>query len=226
MKEVEPVAESVEAPKHEMSEAEAKETEKPKENGISEAIEEPETDDSVFEKESQEAAAAATATETSNAGSQSATPDIKTPEPEAQGGHAASSSATPTPSEEAKKEEGDETDASDPKAVANFSSIASENRAKIEAGEKVAYERDFLLKFQSACLGKPRELPNLDVILDGPTEGHKKPPVHERRTGHTFDPHWAQNKKGQSKGPRQGDRRRPSQNVRQISLPSSRVITY
>lgn len=220
VKEVEPVVEKVEAAK---VEEKSEEAEKPKENGISAAVQEPETDDSVFEKESQEAAAIEAATE-SNAASESATPDIKTPEPEAEGSVAQSPSATPTPSEEAKKEEGDETDGSDPKAVANFSSIASENRAKIEAGEKVAYERDFLLKFQSACLGKPRELPNLDVILDGPTEGHKKPPVHERRTGHTFDPHWAQNKKGQSKGPRQGDRRRPSQNVRQISLPSSRNI--
>ena len=50
--------------------------------------------------------------------------------------------------------------------------------SKIKESVPVAFGREFLLRFQSACLDKPDDLPNLDVILDEPTDGHRKPPAH------------------------------------------------
>ena len=39
---------------------------------------------------------------------------------------------------------------------------------------QVAYDRNFLLKFQSVTFAKPSELPELDVILSQPTEAHRR----------------------------------------------------
>ena len=39
---------------------------------------------------------------------------------------------------------------------------------------QIAYDRNFLLKFQSVTFAKPGELPELDVILSKPTEAHRR----------------------------------------------------
>ena len=140
-------------------------------------------------------------------------PETKSPEPVttgtesgAESGKATPALSTSTPTTPAPDADagGATTPEGAPEAHPDFQSLAEQNRARLEAGEKVAYKRDFLLKFQHACLDKPKELPNLDVILDAPTDGHRKPPVHERtKTVDIFTPNFF--KKPSRKGP--SDRR-------------------
>lgn len=119
--------------------------------------------------------------------------------------------ATPDPTEEAESAE-------------DHQSLALSNREKIEKGEKVAYDRDFLLKFQSACLDKPAELPDLEVILVAPTDAHRRAPAHERPQTN-FQPHYIQGGRGGRggrQGSRQGDRRGSrNPNTMTIKLPST-----
>ena len=114
-----------------------------------------------------------------------------------------------TESVEAPSEEQGDGDGTKPEPVKEFESLAMENRAKLEQGGKVAYDRDFLLKFQSACLMKPTELPELEVILSQPTEAHRRAPNHERENKNSFVPPFV--KRGDhGKGKHSRDHRRPS----------------
>jgi len=125
-------------------------------------------------------------------------------------------------------EEGEKTATPDPTEEAestdDHQSLALANREKIEKGEKVAYDRDFLLKFQSACLDKPAELPDLEVILVAPTDAHRRAPAHERPQTN-FQPHYIQGGRGGRggrQGSRQGDRRGSrNPNTMTIKLPST-----
>ena len=127
----------------------------------------------------------------------------------------------------AEGEEGEKTATPDPTEEAesdDHQSLALANREKIEKGEKVAYDRDFLLKFQSACLDKPAELPDLEVILVAPTDAHRRAPAHERPQTN-FQPHYIQGGRGGRggrQGSRQGDRRGSrNPNTMTIKLPST-----
>lgn len=104
----------------------------------------------------------------------------------------------------------------DPQALKEFENLASKNRARISAGEKVTYERSFLLKFQPVCHEKPTQLPNLDVILDKPTDGHRQPPEH-KTTRTDFSPAFLPKNNRHNRGP---GRRGSAQQKNTIKLPS------
>ena len=115
-----------------------------------------------------------------------------------------------TESVEPVSEEQGDGDAAKPEPVKEFESLALENRAKLEQGGKVAYDRDFLLKFQSACLMKPTELPELEVILSQPTEAHRRAPNHERENKNSFVPPFMKGSRDPRGGKHSKDHRRPS----------------
>ena len=196
------------------------EPEVPKENGITETQVEPKTVEAVSEEKVEEPVDEKPA---SPVIPETPTPETKSPEP-VEG----ETTATPEPTGEVDPNADPNAEPTgDDNALPEFQNLAIENRARIDAGEKVAYGREFLLKFQSACLDKPKELPNLDVILDGPTDGHRKPPVHERSNRNDFSPHFMQRGKGgNSKGASKGGRR-PSGNpsAMMIKLPSSKPVS-
>jgi len=128
----------------------------------------------------------------------------------------ASEKSPETPAESATPAEPTTND--EPAAVVEFGTLAAENRTKLENGEKVAYERDFLLKFQGLCLNKPIELPTLDVILDGPTDGHRKPPKHESVGGRgSWQPGYLP--KGNN---RKGSRNHQGKNTSVIKIPTKK----
>ena len=97
-----------------------------------------------------------------------------------------------------------------------FENLASKNRARISAGEKVTYERSFLLQFQPVCHEKPMQLPNLDVILDKPTDGHRQPPEH-KTTRTDFSPAFLPKQNRHNRGP---GRRGSAQQKSTIRLPN------
>jgi hypothetical protein len=66
----------------------------------------------------------------------------------------------------------------------------------------------------------------LDVILDGPTDGHRKPPVHERTKNNDFSPHFIKSHKGRKDskgGPRRPSDGRENSGKKIISLPQKNV---
>lgn len=137
----------------------------------------------------------------------------ETEKPPVENGASEKSPETPTETTAAEPANADE-----PAAVVEFGTLAAENRTKLENGEKVAYERDFLLKFQGLCLNKPIELPTLDVILDGPTDGHRKPPKHESVGGRgSWQPGYLP--KGNN---RKGSRNHQGKNTSVIKIPTKK----
>jgi len=120
-----------------------------------------------------------------------------------------STPVTPTPDS---AEQGDGDGGAKPEPVKEFESLALENRAKLEQGGKVAYDRDFLLKFQSACLMKPTELPELEVILSQPTEAHRRAPNHERENKNSFVPPFMKGGRDPKGSRHSKDNRRGSHN--------------
>ena len=139
--------------------------------------------------------------------------EAKTPEPEAPKEEKVESEEVEkkeTESIEPISEEQGDGDGAKPEPVKEFESLALENRAKLEQGGKVAYDRDFLLKFQSACLMKPTELPELEVILSQPTEAHRRAPNHERENKNSFVPPFMKGSRDPRGGKHSKDHRRPS----------------
>ena len=118
---------------------------------------------------------------------------------------------SPTPPADG-AEQGDGDGGAKPEPVKEFESLALENRAKLEQGGKVAYDRDFLLKFQSACLMKPTELPELEVILSQPSEAHRRPPNHERENKNSFVPPFMKGGRDPKGSRHSKDNRRGSHN--------------
>ncbi|CAG5105893.1 Oidioi.mRNA.OKI2018_I69.chr1.g2544.t3.cds [Oikopleura dioica] len=203
-----------------------KEAEKPKEEPVAEATPEPVATEPATTPV--ETAAEEPTEETTNPEPtvNAPTPTEATPEPTEEKPAEKTVEETPaTPAENgAQSEKVAETAAAEnaakaaaPAAVVEFGTLAAENRTKLENGEKVAYERDFLLKFQGLCLNKPIELPTLDVILDGPTDGHRKPPKHESVGRGSWTPGYLP--KGNN---RKGSRNHPNKNTSVIKIPTKK----
>jgi len=142
----------------------------------------------------------------------------KQAEPEAEEAPVENGAPEKSPETPAEATPAEPTTTDEPAAVVEFGTLAAENRTKLENGEKVAYERDFLLKFQGLCLNKPIELPTLDVILDGPTDGHRKPPKHESVGGRgSWQPGYLP--KGNN---RKGSRNHQGKNTSVIKIPTKK----